>query len=333
MRLSYLALDRFELQYAAKELARAMQEPAASDFDALKRAARFLLSFPRTVQDFPRQLEVPTKITCFSDSDHAGCLKTRRSSSSVKVFYGRHLLRSSSTTQTVVALSSGESEFYAAVRAASTGIGAVSMLRDLGRDLENPVEVKVKHQDNPCLEIRADASAGIGIASRRGAGRVRHIATPTLWLQKLIQDKKAAIVKVPGDKNCADMGTKHLDASTMRRHMAACSYRFLDGQSALALKASVLGHCFIPDSVLLRVTLRALDLFWAGDLRHAEQRTSVDPETPRCERGIRMYCLLGTQVRWRSFDSEGVLGEMRQVAAPPAGATRQAAAPQRYEGT
>jgi hypothetical protein len=113
------------------------------------------------------------------------------------------------------------------------------MLRDLGWDLENPVEVKVKHQDNPCLEIRADASAGIGIASRRGAGRVRHIATPTLWLQKLIQDKKAAIVKVPGDKNCADMGTKHLDASTMRRHMAACSYRFLDGQSALALKASV----------------------------------------------------------------------------------------------
>ena len=239
MRLCYLAADRIELQFAAKELARRMQEPSPADAEGMKRVARFLLKYPRAVQDFPRQTEVPKKIVCYSDSDHAGCLRTRRSSSSTKVFYGNHLLKSSATTQTVTALSSGESEFYAGVKATSIGIGFVSMLKDLGVELEQSVEVKVKSQDNACLEIRADASAGIGIASRRGAGRVRHIATPTLWLQKLIGDKKVLITKVPGADNCADMGTKHLDAATMLKHMKACGYRFVEGKSQIALSAEL----------------------------------------------------------------------------------------------
>jgi len=145
------------------------------------------------------------------------------------------MIKSPSTTQTVHSLSSGESEFYAAVKAAAMGIGAVSMLRDLGLDLEKPVDIRVKQIEDSCLEIHTDASAGIGIASRRGAGRVRHIATPTLWLQKLIGDKKAVIKKVPGADNVADMGTKHLDAATMLRHLTNCHCRFVEGKSSIAL--------------------------------------------------------------------------------------------------
>ena len=40
-------------------------------------------------------------------------------------------MKSTSTTQAVVSLSSAEAEFYAAVKAAAAGIGCVSMLRDL----------------------------------------------------------------------------------------------------------------------------------------------------------------------------------------------------------
>jgi len=235
MRLCYLATDRPDLQHAAKELARRMQDPSPADVEQMKRAARFLLKHPRLVQDFPRQLESPQCITCYSDSDHAGCLRTRRSSSSAKIFFGIHMIKSTSTTQTVHSLSSGESEFYAAVKAAAMGIGAVSMLRDLGLDLEKPVDIRVKQMEDSCLEIHTDASAGIGIASRRGAGRVRHIATPTLWLQKLIGDKKAVIKKVPGADNVADMGTKHLDAATMLRHLTNCHCRFVEGKSSIAL--------------------------------------------------------------------------------------------------
>ena len=41
------------------------------------------------------------------------------------LFYGSHMLLSTSTTQGVIALSSGESEFYALVKATSAGLGAV----------------------------------------------------------------------------------------------------------------------------------------------------------------------------------------------------------------
>ena len=40
-------------------------------------------------------------------------------------------MKSTSTTQAVVSLSSAEAEFYAAVNAAAAGIGCVSMLHDL----------------------------------------------------------------------------------------------------------------------------------------------------------------------------------------------------------
>ena len=172
MRLAYLALDRAELQFASKELARGMQQPTRWDMMQLQRAVRFLVGTPRIVQKFEAQ-EMPKRVTGCSDTDHAGCLKTRKSTSCSMMFLGKHLVKSSASTQAVIALSSGESEFYGAVKAASTGLGMIHLLIDMGVDLQEP------------LDLKLDASAGIGIAQRRGAGRIRHIATPTLWLQSM----------------------------------------------------------------------------------------------------------------------------------------------------
>ena len=48
------------------------------------------------------------------------------------------------------------------------------------------VEVKAKGLgdgvDSPSLEIKLDATAGRAIVMRRGDRRIRHIATPTLWV-------------------------------------------------------------------------------------------------------------------------------------------------------
>ena len=239
MRLAYLAQDRPELQHPSKELARRMQAPEMSDWEALKRVGRFLLTHPRCVQEFVRQIEHPKCITVCSDSDHAGCQRTRKSTSSSKLFHGQHMLRSTSTTQAVISLSTGESEFYGIVKATSAAIGAVAMLRDLGVDLEQPVDVRVKDSTDACIEVQADASAGIGIAMRRGAGKIRHIATPTLWVQKLVGDRKVILTKIPGTENCADLGTKHLDIKTITRCLLQCGYKFVEGRSSLAFKATL----------------------------------------------------------------------------------------------
>ena len=126
----------------------------------------------------------------FTDSDHAGCLKTRKSTSPSTLFYGSRMLRSTSTTQGVISLSSGESEFYALLKGTSAGLGAVLMLKDLGVDIKKNTKI-----DKEVLEVRIDASAGRDIAVRRGAGRIRQIATPTLRIQKLTQDVKVKITK------------------------------------------------------------------------------------------------------------------------------------------
>ena len=91
MRLAYLSAD--------KELARSMTEPTMADVDALKRCIRFLLKYPRCIQSFERREIVPKQITCHSDSNFPGCLQSRKSTSSCKIFYGKHLLKSTSTTQ------------------------------------------------------------------------------------------------------------------------------------------------------------------------------------------------------------------------------------------
>ena len=126
-------------------------------------------------------------------------------------------------------------EFHAAVKAAATGVGCVSMMRDLGVMLQQQgVEVKAKGLgdgvDSPSLEIKLDATARRAIAMRRGAGRIRHTATPTLWLQRLVIGGDIKMTRVGGSDNCADLGTKHLDYQTMNRHLKFCGMRFAEGR-------------------------------------------------------------------------------------------------------
>ena len=46
--------------------------------------------------------------------------------------FGRHVLKASSSTQAIVALSSGEAEYYGLAKGASVGLGTQAMLVDLG---------------------------------------------------------------------------------------------------------------------------------------------------------------------------------------------------------
>ena len=72
MRLGYAALDRPEVQFAAKECARGMSTPVQRHMSLLKRSARFTLEAPRTVWVWKRQ--GPMKhLTFHCGTDWAGC--------------------------------------------------------------------------------------------------------------------------------------------------------------------------------------------------------------------------------------------------------------------
>ena len=136
-------------------------------------------------------------------------------------------MRSRSTTQSMIALSSGESEFYAAVKSASVSLGLKAMMNDLGADLKTPIRLYVA------------STACLGAAGRRGAGRIRHIATSTLWLQNAVGEGRIVLAKVAGTENPADLGTKVLSGTVLTRLLKRCGLVHLEGQSELTLHAEV----------------------------------------------------------------------------------------------
>ena len=215
MRASYLSQDRCELQFAAKELARRMQQPNTKNMQALKRLVRFLKGSPRCPVVYNRQPEQPF-VDVFSDSDWTGCTKTRRSTSSSYVMLSGHLV-SSATTQNVVATSSGEAEFYALAKSASRALGAVVMAADLAKVVKP--------------RVRLDATASKAIVSRRGVRRVRHFHTQVLWVAAR---RELTIEKVTEIENPADMGTKHLAQKEMHECMRRAGCRVMGGRSKLA---------------------------------------------------------------------------------------------------
>ena len=61
------------------------------------------------------------------------------------------------------------------------------------------------------MTVGSDASAAIGISSRSGVGKTRHIATRWLWVQDAVREKQIILKKIPGETNVADLGTKALE--------------------------------------------------------------------------------------------------------------------------
>ena len=91
-----------------------MSSPTVGAMQRLKRFARFLAGNPRCAQRMYEQ-DVVGHFSVNVNSNFAGCLQTRKSSSSVYLFHGQHLLRSSATTQGAVTLSTGEAELHTQV--------------------------------------------------------------------------------------------------------------------------------------------------------------------------------------------------------------------------
>ena len=100
---------------------------------------------------------------------------------------GDHAIKTWSSTQSVVALSTREAEMYAINK---------SILKDLGVNLE--------------LRVFTDATTGKSLVTRRGLGKTRHIAVNELWLQSHVQAKTVTMVKIKNKYNPSGTLTKYL---------------------------------------------------------------------------------------------------------------------------
>ena len=223
-RASYLALDRADLQYACKETSQGMAAPLGRHWRKLKRIGRYLIQHPRAVCQYKWQPDDST-VRVYSDSDWAGCRRTARSTSGGVVMRGSHYLRSWSSTQKNVTLSSAEAELLAVVKASSEAVGICQLMADWGQEVHGMVY--------------SDSSAALGIVKRKGNGKLRHVKVGMLWVQEMSDEGRLEYKKVQGPENPADAMTKYLGKKTMDAHLKKMGIELHSGRAEASLRIGI----------------------------------------------------------------------------------------------
>ncbi|CAE7029922.1 engXCA [Symbiodinium sp. CCMP2592] len=206
--LLYLAVDLIECQGAIRALSSYMISPTRNAQAALRHLLKYLLEgqhhgllldrrncYNGVSGEIPRTSQPVLCLEAFSDANWAVAF-----------------LYSSSRTQRVIALSSGESELLAATSTLCDALFVRQLLAFIADD------------EPPQIHHFLDASAAKGIMERSGVGRVRHLSVRVLWTQQLVADKIIMLRKVATSINVADLNTKGLSRSRMLMllHIIGC---------------------------------------------------------------------------------------------------------------
>ena len=107
------------------------------------------------------------------------------------------------------------------VKGASNLLGVKAMMEDLGV------------QAVP-LHVHSDSSAAIGIASRTGLGKLRHLEVHLLWVQDHVRRRNFALAKIDGKANPADLLTKHLGQDDVWKCAGKLSMAKASGRAEVA---------------------------------------------------------------------------------------------------
>jgi len=217
-KLLWLTNVRNDIMFAVKELSRGLQSPTLSDQAKLKHLMRYLSGSKDIVETLRPKIKLSQSTKCididtFVDSDWAGCVSTRKSTSGMSLFVLGVNVCGISRTQQTVALSSGEAELYAI----GLGISESLFVRTL------LMESKLCTKCN--IILHTDSSAGKSMASRHGLSKkTKHIHLRFLFMQDLILSGLIKIKKVLGTLNPADVFTKYINKDTLHRHMPTLGY-------------------------------------------------------------------------------------------------------------
>ena len=225
-RTNYLAMDRPDLQYATKNLCRKMANLEASDWHKAKKIARYIKGRPRAIIRFPFEGS-EDHLDAYADSDWAGEKPSMKSTSGGAVRWGDSTLKSWSSTQSTIAMSSGEAELYAMSKCAQQVVSIMSLAADFDIILKG--------------KVHSDSTAALGIAYRRGlGGKTRHVRIQYLWIQEAVANREISLCKAGTLDNPADLLTKFLCAELLNEHAVKLGMYFPEGRSSLQKAVSSL---------------------------------------------------------------------------------------------
>ena len=187
-RMNYVAPDASDLQYPAKEISKEMARPKKGGWRRMKKIVRYMIGRKAVVWKYNWQGEAGN-LYVKTDSDWGGDRGERKSTSGGVVMLGGHCIKTWSSTQGAVALSSAEAEFYAMVDGVLKAKWIATVAMEMGMEYLKP------------KMVLGSSSAAKNSVSRRGLGRMRHIEVRDLWLQKEVLKGAVEVRKIPGETN------------------------------------------------------------------------------------------------------------------------------------
>eukprot|EP00961_Rhodomonas_salina_P279298 3773169-Rhodomonas_salina.1 len=174
-------------------------------------AAKHLLRYAKATHEvgitFTRGSAAPNQLYAYVDADHAGDPEGRRSATGFIVMMNSSAISRESKCQKVTALSSAESEFYAASACSCEIMYLRSVMQSLRfkQDGQTPVA-----EDNvACIYM---------LKSLVMFNKGKHINVRVYRLRKFVQDCVMELYHVSTTEQVTDMFTKALPSETLKKH-------------------------------------------------------------------------------------------------------------------
>jgi hypothetical protein len=204
--LIYLSVvSRPDIALAVSRVGQHMANPTQADMVAVKRIFRYLRGTSHYSLVYAR--EGNTDLVGYSDSDWAGDLATRKSTSGYTFLLGGAAVSWSSKKQQTVALSSTEAEYIALTSAIQEAVYLKSLLADLQLV-----------QDAESVLINVDNQGAIKISKNNiTSNRTKHIDIKYHYCREKVQDGTVRLEYIPSEHMVADILTKAVGAVVLGR--------------------------------------------------------------------------------------------------------------------
>lgn len=213
--LMYITTTRPDLQYVVSLISRFMSSPTEMHLAAAKRVLRYL----QGTLDYGIWYEKGRKgsLEIFTDSDFAGDLDGRKSTSGYVFLWNKGAVSWASQKQDIVALSSTEAEYIAAASCACQSLWIKDVLEELGLGTTESMVIKcdntstIKLSKNPVFH-----------------GRCKHIGVRFHFLRDLVKDGTIVLEHCGSTEQLADIFTKPVKRDTfmeLRSRLGVCSSR------------------------------------------------------------------------------------------------------------
>lgn len=212
--LNYLTHTRPDIAFSVSVVSRYMHNPTKQHFGAAKRILRYVAG---TIDYGMWYSSSSTfKLIGFTDSDWAGSLDDRKSTSGNCFSFGSGVVTWSSKKQETVALSSSEAEYGAASAASRQALWLRKLLADFD------------FVQSEATEIFCDNRSAIAMAKNPAFhGRTKHIDVQHHFIRQLVADGRIMMKFCGTNEQVADIFTKSLPQAKhefFRSKLGVCNF-------------------------------------------------------------------------------------------------------------